>query len=76
MLMGQLAFTKPYLGMGYVLVVQGKAADKKSLAELKEADIKVGVSMSTPIDDYLFSRNIPRSTLPGQSPDSSGDGKW
>ncbi|MFL6580268.1 MAG: substrate-binding periplasmic protein [Burkholderiales bacterium] len=61
MLMGQLAFTKPYVGMGYVLVVQGKAADKKSLVELKDANIKVGVSMSTPIDDYLFSRNIPRS---------------
>lgn len=61
MLMGQLAFTKPYVGMGYVLVVQGKAADKKSLVELKDANIKVGVSMSTPIDDYLFSRNISRS---------------
>jgi ABC-type amino acid transport substrate-binding protein len=61
MLMGQLAFTKPYLGMGYVLVVQGKAADKKSLNELKAADIKVGVPMSTPIDDYLFSHNIPRA---------------
>ncbi len=61
MLMGQLAFTKPYVGMGYVLVVQGKAADKKTLAELKDANIKVGVPMSTPIDDYLFSNNIPRS---------------
>ena len=61
MLMGQLAFTKPYLGMGYVLVVQGKAADKKSLSELKDANIKVGVPMSTPIDDYLFSHDIPRS---------------
>lgn len=61
MLMGQLAFTKPYLGMGYVLVVQGKAADKKTLSELKEANIKVGVPMSTPIDDYLFSHDIPRS---------------
>jgi len=61
MLMGQLAFTKPYVGMGYVLVVQGKALDKKTLAELKDADIKVGVPMSTPIDDYLFSHNIPRS---------------
>ena len=61
MLMGQLAFTKPYAGMGYVLVVQGKAAGKKSLVELKDANIKVGVSMSTPIDDYLFSRNIPRA---------------
>ena len=61
MLMGQLAFTKPYLGMGYVLVVQGKAADKKTLTELKDSNIKVGVPMSTPIDDYLFSRDIPRS---------------
>jgi ABC-type amino acid transport substrate-binding protein len=61
MLMGQLAFTKPYLGMGYVLVVQGKAADIKTLADLKNADIKVGVPMSTPIDDYLFSHNIPRA---------------
>lgn len=61
MLMGQLAFTKPYLGMGYVLVVQGKAADKKTLTELKDANIKVGVPMSTPIDDYLFSHDIPRS---------------
>lgn len=60
MLMGQLAFTKPYLGMGYVLVVQGKAADKRTLAELKDANIKVGVPMSTPIDDYLFTHNIPR----------------
>lgn len=61
MLMGQLAFTKPYVGMGYVLVVQGQAADKKTLTELKDANIKVGVPMSTPIDDYLFSHNIPRS---------------
>ncbi|HEY0433453.1 MAG TPA: transporter substrate-binding domain-containing protein [Chitinophagaceae bacterium] len=61
MLMGQLAFTKPYLGMGYVLVVQGRASDKKTLGELKDANIKVGVPMSTPIDDYLFSHNIPRS---------------
>lgn len=60
MLMGQLEFTKPYLGMGYVLVVQGKALEKKSLTELKDANIKVGVAMSTPIDDYLFSRDIPR----------------
>ena len=61
MLMGQLAFTKPYVGMGYVLVVQGKALDKKTLTELKDANIKVGVPMSTPIDDYLCSHNIPRS---------------
>ncbi|HEX4986987.1 MAG TPA: transporter substrate-binding domain-containing protein [Burkholderiales bacterium] len=60
MLMGQLAFTKPYLGMGYVLIVQGRAAGMKTLDELKNASIKVGVPMSTPIDDYLFQHDIPR----------------
>jgi ABC-type amino acid transport substrate-binding protein len=60
MLMGQLAFTKPYLGLGYVLVVQGKAEGMKSVAELKNANIKVGVPMSTPIDDYLFTNGVPR----------------
>lgn len=60
MLMGQLAFTDPYMGMGYVLVVQGKAADKKTVAELKEANIKIGVPMSTPIDDYLYMNDVPR----------------
>lgn len=60
MLMGQLAFTKPYLGLGYVLVVQGKAANMKSIAQLKNANIKVGVPMSTPIDDYLFTHGIAR----------------
>jgi ABC-type amino acid transport substrate-binding protein len=60
MLMGRLAFTKPYLGAGYVLVVQGRAEKLKTLEELKQANIKVGVAMSTPIDDYLFSNGIPR----------------
>jgi ABC-type amino acid transport substrate-binding protein len=60
MLMGQLAFTKPYVGLGYVLVVQGKAEGMKSVAELKKANIKVGVPMSTPIDDYLFTNGVPR----------------
>lgn len=61
MLMGQLAFSEPYLGLGYVLVVQGKAAGMKSISELKAANIKVGVPMSTPIDDYLFTHDIPRA---------------
>lgn len=65
MLMGKLAFTRPYLGMGYVLVTQGKAADKTTLAEFKDADIKVGVSMSTPMDDYLFMNKIPRELFMG-----------
>jgi hypothetical protein len=58
---GKLAFTQPYISLGYVLVVQGKAEGMKSLQELKDHDIKVGVSMTTPIDDYMFTNNIPRA---------------
>lgn len=60
MLMHKLVFTKPYIGMGYVLVTQGKAKGLKTLEEIKNAGIKVGVSMSTPMDDWLFTREIPR----------------
>lgn len=65
MLMNKLVFTRPYLGMGYVLVTQGKAAGMTSLEELKNANIKVGVSMSTPMDDYLFMNKIPRDLQMG-----------
>ncbi|MFN0039453.1 MAG: substrate-binding periplasmic protein [Burkholderiales bacterium] len=60
MLMGKLVFTKPYLGVGYVLVVQGRAEGLKSLEELKQAKVKVGVAMSTPADDFLHTNGIGR----------------
>ena len=55
-----LTFTDPYISLGYVLVVQGKAEGMKSLEEFKKAGMKVGVPMSTPIDDYLFMNQVPR----------------
>lgn len=65
MLMNKLVFTRPYLGMGYVLVTQGRAAGMTTLEEFKNANIKVGVSMSTPMDDYLFMNKIPRDMQMG-----------
>jgi ABC-type amino acid transport substrate-binding protein len=59
-LMGKLAFSDPYIGLGYVLVVENKAKDMRTIAELKAANIKIGVSMSTPADGYLFDHDIPR----------------
>jgi ABC-type amino acid transport substrate-binding protein len=59
-LMGKLAFTDPYIGLGYVLIVENKAKDMKTIDELKAANLKIGVSMSTPIDGYLFDKGIPR----------------
>ncbi len=49
----QLVYTKPYLGVGFVLAVQGKAAKVKSLAEIKEKKIKVGVPMLSPMEEYV-----------------------
>ena len=61
----KLTYTKPYISLGYVLVVQGKAANLKTLQELKQNNIKIGVSMTTPMDDYLFTNNIPRELYLG-----------
>jgi ABC-type amino acid transport substrate-binding protein len=61
----KMAYTAPYIGLGYVLVVQGKAAGAKSLQEIKERNVKIGVSMSTPMDDYLFEQEIPRELFLG-----------
>lgn len=55
-----LVFSKPYLGVGYVLVVTGKAKDVTGLEQLKTRKMKIGVSMSTPMDDYLFSNGYDR----------------
>lgn len=63
-LMGQLAFTNPYLGTGYILVVQNKAKGMKSLEEVAAAKLPIGVQMSTPIDAYLFDNGIKRELYP------------
>jgi ABC-type amino acid transport substrate-binding protein len=56
----RLTFTEAYLGLGYVLVVQGKAEGVKTLDDVRKGGFKVGVPMSTPIDDYMFTNQIPR----------------
>ena len=57
----KLTLTKPYMGMGYVLVVQGAAANNKNLADIKKNKVKLGVAMSTPMDDYLFTNGYDRA---------------
>jgi len=59
-LMGQLAFTGPYLGTGYILVVQNAAAGMGTIEELQAAEIRIGVQMSTPIDALLHEKGIAR----------------
>ncbi len=48
-----LVYTKPYVGVGFVLAVQGKAAKVKTLAEIKAKKLKVGVPMLSPMEEYV-----------------------
>jgi ABC-type amino acid transport substrate-binding protein len=61
----KMAYTHPYIGLGYVLVVQGQAAGVKTLDDVKQKKVKVAVSMSTPMDDYLFTQEVPRELFLG-----------
>ena len=55
-----LMFTRPYMSLGFVLVVQGTAKeDKTKISDFK--DVKLGVAMSTPADAYLFDNHFDRS---------------
>lgn len=55
----QMVFTKPYIGMGFVLVTQGKAKGMKSLEEVVKAKIKVGVPAFSPMYDFVKEKGIP-----------------
>ena len=58
-----LVFTDPYMGLAFILVVQGQASNASTLDDLK--DIKIGVPMSTPVDGYLFDNGYKREIYLG-----------
>ncbi len=64
--MDRLMFTKPHMSMAYVLAVQGKAENKHTVEELKQAGIKIGVNMTTPADAWLFDNGYDRSLYFGE----------
>lgn len=64
--MHKLTFTRPHMSLAYVLAVQGKAEGMKSIDQLKQADIKIGVNMSTPADAWLFDNDIKRALYFGE----------
>jgi ABC-type amino acid transport substrate-binding protein len=53
-----LVLTRPYLGLGYILVVQGQASSASRLSDVQS--VKLGVPMSTPADAYLFDHGYQR----------------
>ena len=58
-----LVFTRPYMALAFVPVVQGPAADAKTFEDLK--GIKIGVSRTTPMDGYLLMHGYEREIYQG-----------
>ena len=54
----RLQFSRPYLGVGFVLVTKGKATGINTLADLKQANVKVGVPAYSPMHDYMLANGI------------------
>ena len=55
----QMAFTRPYLGLGFVLVSNGKVPKAHTLADLKGTGIKVGVPAYSPMQESAEKLGIP-----------------
>ena len=55
----QMAFTRPYLGLGFVLVSNGKVPKAHTLADLKGTGVKVGVPAYSPMQESAEKLGIP-----------------
>jgi ABC-type amino acid transport substrate-binding protein len=59
----ELAFTRPFMSTGFVLVTQGPARDLKSLDDAKARAVKVGVPAYSPMEEYARSHGVPYTTF-------------
>lgn len=59
----RMAFTKPFMSTGYVLVTQGPATDVKTLDDAKRLGFKVGVPAYSPMSEYAQANDIPVETF-------------
>jgi polar amino acid transport system substrate-binding protein len=59
----KVAFTKPFMSTGYVLVTQGAATDVKTLDDAKRLGVKVGVPAYSPMSEYAERNDIPVETF-------------
>jgi ABC-type amino acid transport substrate-binding protein len=53
-----LTFTDPYVGLGFVLAVQGKAENLRTLEDVRAAKLRVGVLMFSPMEEYVRANQI------------------
>jgi ABC-type amino acid transport substrate-binding protein len=55
----KLIFTKPYMGIAFVLVTQGAADGARTLEEVIGRNLKIGVQAYSPMYDYVLANNVP-----------------
>jgi ABC-type amino acid transport substrate-binding protein len=57
----QLAYTRPFMSTGFVLVTQGPARGAKSIDDIKALGLKLGVPVYSPIHEYVQANGIPHA---------------
>ena len=58
-----LAFTRPFMSTGFVLVTQHEARDAKSMDDLKRLGVTVGLPALSPMSEYAAANGIPHETF-------------
>ena len=66
----KLAFTRPYLSTGFVLVTEGRAKGLKTLDDVKAQHVRIGVPAYTPMSEYVAGQRLRISDF---LPELSGD---
>lgn len=59
----RLAFTRPFMSTGFVLVTQGPAKSARSLDDIKTLNLTVGVPAYSPISEYVQQNGISHLTF-------------
>jgi len=58
----EMAFTRPYIGIGFVLVSNGKVPKARTLEDLRGTGIKVGVPAYSPMQENVEKLGLPFTT--------------
>jgi ABC-type amino acid transport substrate-binding protein len=59
----ELAFTRPFMSTGFVLVTQGAAKTAKTLDDVKRMNIKIGVPAYSPMSEYAEAHGFQYTTF-------------
>lgn len=58
----EMAFTRPYIGIGFVLVSNGKIPKARKLEDLRGTGVRIGVPAYSPMQDNVEKLGLPYTT--------------